>query len=60
MEDAFFIQSFDDCKLAMEKIAAGFQPQYLDADEMVQRYTFQGEYVAENIVALLHQECPPD
>ena len=60
MQDSFFIQSFDDCKRAMEKIAAGFQPQYLDADEMVQRYTFQGEYVAENIVALLHQECPPE
>jgi len=60
MEDAFFIQSFDDCKRAMEKIAAGFRPEYRDADAMVQRYTFQGEYVADNIVALLHQECPPD
>ena len=60
MEDAFFIQSFDDCKRAMEKIAAGFQPEYRDADAMVQRYTFQGEYVADNIVALLHQECPAD
>lgn len=60
MEDAFFIQSFDDCKRAMEKIAAGFRPEYRDADAMVQRYTFQGEYVADNIVALLHQECPAD
>ena len=60
MEDAFFIQSFDDCKRAMEKIAARFRPEYRDADAMVQRYTFQGEYVADNIVALLHQECPPD
>ncbi|MCI6086952.1 MAG: capsular biosynthesis protein [Selenomonas sp.] len=60
MQDSFFIQSFDDCKRAMEKIAAGFRPEYRDADAMVQRYTFQGEYVADNIVALLHQECPAD
>lgn len=60
MKDAFFIQSFDGCKAAMEKIAAGFQPEYADADAMVQKYSFQGEYVAENIVALLHQECPPE
>ena len=60
IKDAFFIQSFDDCKRAMEKIAAGFQLEYADADAMVQKYSFQGEYVAENIVALLHQECPPE
>ena len=60
MEDSFFIQSYDDCKQAMEKIAAGFQPEYSDADAMVQTYSFRGEYVAENVVALLHQECPSD
>ena len=60
MEDSFFIQSYDDCKQVMEKIAAGFQPEYSDADAMVQTYSFQGEYVAENVVELLHQECPPD
>lgn len=56
MRDSFVINSFDDCRNAMEKIANGFTPDYSDADEVIKKYVFKGEYIAENIMGLLKRE----
>ena len=53
MRDALTIHSYDDCKNAIKKIAEGYQPEYMDADEVISKYVFKGEYVAGNILKLL-------
>ena len=58
MKDVFSIHSYNECKLAMGKIANGFQPDYSDAGNVVRNYIFKEEHMPENIVGLLHQYCP--
>lgn len=55
LKDSFVINSFDDCKKAMKKLAAGFKPKYSDADEVIRKYVFKGEDIAENILGLLRK-----
>ena len=57
MRDAFSIHSFHECKAAMDKIKNGFIPYYNDAEEIIRRYVFSGEYMESNIMKLLQSEC---
>ena len=57
LRDAFSIHSFDECKIAMKKIERGFIPNYDDADVVVSKYVFKGEFMTENVMGLLHREC---
>ena len=57
MEDAFYIHSFNECKNAIKRIEEGFQPNYLDANEVIGKYVFKGEHMADNIIDIIKNEC---
>ena len=42
----------------MDKICNGFETNYSDADQIIKKYVFKGKYITENVVELLHNECP--
>ena len=54
MKDAFCIHSYEECKDSIQKIFEGFCPEYMDADEVISKYVFKGEYLGENILDYLH------
>ena len=57
MKDVFSIHSYDDCAIAMKTIAEGYTPKYADADNVVEKYVFQGKCMAENILGMIRYVC---
>ena len=57
LKEVFSIHSYEECYEAINKIKEGFVPKYKDADDVIEKYVFKGEYMAENIVKLLHEKC---
>ena len=56
--DIFNIHSYAECKCALNIISEGFIPKYNDVVNIVNKYYFEGEYMAENILELLKKKCP--
>ncbi len=57
LKGAFCVQSFDECKRAIQIIQKGYQPDYNDKNEIMKKYVFKGEHMADNLMGLLYDEC---